>query len=175
MHRLALACLTLLAASPLRAQTALTPDALADWERSRVTVLRYIDAMPDSATGFRPTPGVRTFAEQFDHIVTTNYEVAAMAIRGLKAAPPLADSTRYLHDKAALRRYADTTYGYLLAALRQATPARLRQPVALYGQPPQAAARLAQLAFEHSVWTLGQLVPYLRLNGVKPPEYEMPF
>jgi hypothetical protein len=25
------------------------------------------------------------------------------------------------------------------------------------------------------VWTLGQLVPYLRLNGVKPPEYEMPF
>ena len=27
----------------------------------------------------------------------------------------------------------------------------------------------------HSVWTLGQLVPYLRLNGVKPPEYEMPF
>ena len=64
---------------------------------------------------------------------------------------------------------------YLLAALRQATPARLRRPVALYGQPPQAAARLAQLAFRPSVWTLGQLVPDLRLNGVKPPEYEMPF
>ena len=84
MHRLALACLTLLAASPLRAQTALTPDALADWERSRVTVLRYIDAMPDSATGFRPTPGVRTFAEQFDHIVTTNYERAKQVIAGQK-------------------------------------------------------------------------------------------
>jgi uncharacterized damage-inducible protein DinB len=175
MRRLALACLTLLAALPLRAQTALTPDALADWERNRATVLHYIDAMPDSATGFRPTPGVRSFAEQFDHIVTTNYEVAAIAIRGLEAAPPLADSTRYLHDKAALRHYADTTYGYLLAALRQATPARLRQPVALYGQPPQPAARLAHLAFEHSVWTLGQLVPYLRLNGVTPPEYKMPF
>jgi hypothetical protein len=25
------------------------------------------------------------------------------------------------------------------------------------------------------VWTLGQLVPYLRLNGVTPPEYRMPF
>jgi hypothetical protein len=175
VHRLALAGLLLLTAGRLHAQTALSPDALADWERNRATVLRYIDAMPDSATGFRPTPGVRTFAEQFDHIVTTNYEVAAIALRGFKAAPPLADSTRYLHDKAALRRYADSTYGYLLAALRQATPARLRQPVAIYGQAPQPAARLAQLSYEHSVWTLGQLVPYLRLNGVKPPEYEMPF
>jgi uncharacterized damage-inducible protein DinB len=175
VHRLSLACLILLAAPPLRAQTALSPDAMADWERNRATVLRYIDAMPDSATGFRPTPGVRSLAEQFDHIVTTNYEVAAIAVRGLKAAPPLGDSTRYLHDKAALRRYADTTYGYLLGALRQAPPARLRQPVALYGQRPQPVARLAQLAFEHSVWTLGQLVPYLRLNGVKPPEYVMPF
>ena len=33
----------------------------------------------------------------------------------------------------------------------------------------------SSLSFEHSVWTLGQLVPYLRLNGVTPPEYKMPF
>jgi hypothetical protein len=167
--------LALFPTAPLRAQSAASPDLLPDWERNRAAVLAYIDAMPDSATGYRPTPGVRTFAEQFDHIVTINLEVAAIALRGLKAAPTLGDSTRYLHDKAALRRYADTTYGYLLAALRQAPAAQLRRPVAMYGQPPQPAARLAQLSFEHSVWTLGQLVPYLRLNGVKPPEYKMPF
>ena len=169
-----LLCLALFT-SPARAQTAAPADALADWERNRSAVLAYIDAMPDSAAGFRPTPGVRTFAEQFDHIVTTNLEVAAIALRGLKAPPTLGDSTKYLHDKAALRRYADSTYGYMLAALREASPAQLRRPVAMYGQPPQPAARLAQLSFEHSVWTLGQLVPYLRLNGVKPPEYKMPF
>jgi uncharacterized damage-inducible protein DinB len=150
-------------------------DLLADWERNRTAVLAYIDAMPDSATGYRPTPGVRTFAEQFDHIVTTNLEVAAVALRGLKSPPALGDSAVYLHDKAALRRYADSTYSYLLAALKQATPARLRRPVAMYGQPPQPAVRLAALSFEHSVWTLGQVVPYLRLNGVEPPAYQMPF
>ena len=157
------------------AQTSLPPDALADWQRNRAAVLAYIDAMPDSATGYRPTPGVRSFAQQFDHIVSTNLDVAAVALRGLKATPALGDSAVYLHDKSALRRYADSTYGYLLAALRQASPARLRQPVAMYGQPPQAVARLVQLSFEHSVWTLGQTVPYLRLNGVTPPEYKMPF
>ena len=63
----------------------------------------------------------------------------------------------------------------VVPSLRHASPAQLRRPVAMYGQPPQPAARLAALSFEHSVWTLGQLVPYLRLNGVTPPEHRMPF
>ena len=159
----------------LQAQTASYPDLLSDWQRNRSTVLAYIDAMPDSATGFRPTPGVRTFAEQFDHIVSTNLEVAAVALRGQKAAPTLGDSAVYLHDKAALRRYAAATYDYFLKAYQEAKPAQLSRPVALFGQKPQPAIRLAELSFEHAVWTLGQVVPYLRLNGVTPPEYKMPF
>jgi len=157
------------------AQSAVNPDLLADWVRNRMAVLAFVDAMPDSATNFRPTPGVRTLAEQFDHIVSTNLEVAAIALRGLKTAPVLGDSAMYLHDKAALRKYAAATYDYFLTALTQATTAQLQRPVAMYGQPPQPARRLAALAFEHSVWTLGQVVPYLRLNRVKPPEYKMPF
>ena len=175
MRILPLLLLLTVAPIPLGAQAGPYPDLLADWQRNRTAVLAYIDAMPDSATGFHPTPGVRTFAQQFDHLVTTNLEVAAIALRGLKAAPTLADSAVYLHDKAALRRYAESTYDYLLDALRHASPAQLRRPVAMYGQPPQPAVRLAALSFEHSVWTLGQLVPYLRLNGVTPPEYRMPF
>jgi DinB superfamily len=169
--------LLLLCAIPTlgQAQSNPYPDLVADWQRNRTTVLAYIDAMPDSATGFQPTPGVRTFAQQFDHIVTTNLEVAAVALRGLKAPPSLGDSAVYLHKKAALRQYAESTYDYLLKALQQATPAQLSRPVGMYGQPPQPAVRLAALSFEHAVWTLGQLVPYLRLNGVKPPEYRMPF
>jgi hypothetical protein len=157
------------------AQTTVSKDLLADWERDRTAVLAYLAAMPDSATGFRPTPGVRTFAEQFDHIVSTNLDVAAIALRGLKTAPALGDSAVYLHDKAALQRYAAATYDYLLDALKQATPAQLARPVGLYGMPPQPALRLAVLSLEHSVWTLGQVVPYLRLNGVTPPAYQMPF
>ena len=158
-----------------QAQAKAYPDLLADWQRNRSAVLAYIDAMPDSATGFRPTPGVRTFAQQFDHIVTTNLEVAAVALRGQKTAPALGDSTVYLHNKAALRRYAEATYDYFLKAFQEAKPAQLTHPVSIFGQKPQPAIRLAALSFEHAVWTLGQVVPYLRLNGVTPPEYQMPF
>ena len=159
----------------LRAQSGPNRDLLADFQRNRDAVLAYIDAMPDSATDYRPTLGVRTFAGQFDHIVTTNLEVAAVALRGLKSAPALGDTAIYLHNRAALHRYAAATYDYFLKSLRQAKPEQLQRQVAMYGQPPQPASRLAALSFEHSVWTLGQLVPYLRLNGVTPPEYKMPF
>jgi hypothetical protein len=158
-----------------RAQAGVNPDLLADWVRNRLTVLAYIEAMPDSATKFRPVPGVRTLAEQFDHILSTNLDVAAIALRGLKAPPVLGDTAVYLHDKAALRKYAVANYDYFLNALNEATPAQLKRPVAMYGQPPQPAGRLAALSFEHSVWTLGQVVPYLRLLRVTPPEYKMPF
>jgi len=164
-----------LSGASARAQSSGYPDLLTDFQRNRTTVLAYIDAIPDSALDFRPTPGVRTLAGQFDHIVSTNLDVAAIALRGLKSAPALGDSTQYLHQKAALRKYAEATYDYFLKALREATPAQLKKPVAIYGQPPQPALRLAALSFEHSVWTLGQTVPYLRLNGVTPPEYKMPF
>jgi uncharacterized damage-inducible protein DinB len=168
---------TLLLSLPvhLAAQGAAPPDMVADWERNQKAVLAYIDAMPDSAVGFRPTPGVRDFAQQFEHIVSTNLDVAAIALKGLKAAPALGDSAVYLHDKAALRAYAAATYDYLLSAIKAATAAQLQKKVAIYGQPPQPAIRLLELSFEHSVWTLGQTVPYLRLNGVTPPAYSMPF
>src|SRR3954465_5692542 len=168
---------SLLVAVPtlVQAQTSLYPDLLADWQRNRTAVLAYIDAMPDSATNFRPTPGVRTFAGQFDHIVSTNLDVAAVALRGLKAAPALGDTAVYLHNKAALRRYAAATYDYFLKSLQQAKPGQLQRKVSMYGFPPQPAIRLAALSFEHSAWTLGKVVPYLRLNGVTPPEYKMPF
>src|SRR5690349_2000235 len=60
---------------------------IADWTRERETVLAYIDAMPDSAMTFHPTPGVRTFAEQIIHITGINLDVAARVLRGLNAPP----------------------------------------------------------------------------------------
>ncbi len=163
------------AAAPLAAQTDARATILADWQRNRDNVLRYIDAMPESSLGYRPTPGVRNFAEQMEHIVSTNTDVAALAVRGLARTPQLGDSTRFLHSKAALRAHVAESYDYLVSALRDATPAQLARRSSMYGQPEAPATRWLDLSLEHSVWTLGQVVPYLRLNGVTPPAYSMPF
>jgi hypothetical protein len=129
--------------------------------------------MPDSAMRYRPTPGVRDFAEQILHAVGTNLEVAARALRGEQNVPFSIDTTQ-IHQKAALHDYADRVYGYLLDALKGATPSQLMKQSALYNLPQQSATRWLQLSYEHAVWTLGQTIPYLRLNGVTPPGYKQP-
>ncbi len=144
-----------------------------DWERQRSNVLAYIDAMPDSAMAFHPTAGVRDFAQQIVHAVSTNLEVAAMSLRGLKEAPFSLDTTQQ-HQKAALRDYTDRAYGFLLDALKSATPSQLLKQSSVYNLPAQSASRWLTLSYEHAVWTLGQTVPYLRLNGVTPPAYKQP-
>lgn len=148
---------------------------MADWARNRTNVLAYVDAMPDSAMSYRPTPEVRTFAEQIEHIVTTDLDVAARALAGATELPIVADTAVILHDRTALRAYTDSVYMYVIEVVRGATPSLLARPAVMYGQAPQSTARLLQMALEHGIFTLGQTVPYLRLNGVTPPVYSQPF
>ena len=154
-----------------RAQT--KQQLIEDWERQRTNVVAYVDAMPDSAMGFRPTPGVRDFAEQIVHAVGTNVEVAAIALRGVQTVPFTIDSTQ-VHQKGALHDYTDRAFTYVLDALKSATPSQLLRQSSLFNLPAQSATRWLLLSYEHSVWTLGQTVPYLRLNGVTPPAYKQP-
>jgi hypothetical protein len=148
---------------------------LVDWQRQKKNVLAYIDVMPDSAITFAPTPGVRNFAQQIEHFVGTNAEIAAIVLKGLKTPPTLGDTAAYRHNKAALRDYTVKSYDYLIDALRSATPAQLGKSFAIYNQPAAPAWRWLDLSKEHAVWTFGQLIPYLRLNKVTPPPYDMPF
>ena len=171
MRLLWLAVPALLATPAVHAQA--PAPLLADWQRDRANVLAYLDAMPESAMGYRPTPGVRTFAQQFEHVVESNVDVAALLVG--QQTPQLGDSTQYLHHKAALRAFIAATYDYVLSAMTRATAAQWNRRAPIYGQPPELPARWLQLAHEHAVWTLGQVVPYLRLNGVTPPSYNMPF
>ena len=177
--RFALSALVVLApGARLAAQTGGMPPRsimVADWERQKKNVLAYIDVMPDSAITFAPTPGVRNFAQQIEHFAGTNAEVAAVALKGLKAPPSLGDTATYLHKKAALRDYTAKSYDYLLDALKAATPEQLSKTYALYNQPAAPAWRWLELSKEHAVWTFGQLIPYLRLNKVTPPAYDIPF
>jgi len=173
MKRRFLVAILLIAVFPVAARAQTKQQMIADWERQRATFLAYIDAMPDSAMAYHPTPGVRDFAQQIVHAVGTNLEVAAITLRGAKDPPFTLDSAQ-IHQKAALRDYTDRAYGYLLDALKSATPSQLLKQSSVYNLPVESAARWLSLSYEHAVWTLGATIPYLRLNGVTPPAYKLP-
>lgn len=165
----------LLAGGPVRAQAPASDAArlLEEWRRYEVNVLSYLDAMPDSLLQSRPTPEVRTFAEQVEHIALDNLVIVATSVRGLDGPPTLADKAVYLTDKAELRRFVQATFAYAREAIAALPPGALDEPTMLFGEVQLTRRHALAVALEHGVWTLGQTVPYLRLAGVVPPEYRL--
>ncbi len=161
-----------LAAAPVAAQKVVISQAalIEVVQTHKASVLRYIDAAPDSMLGFRPTPGVRNFAEQIDHAAGSDALIAHLAITGSTEVPALGDSAVYLHNKAALRTYAIAAMDHTIAMLQGVSDAAMLEPIVQFGNKVTRARALMEL-LDHFPWTLGQTVPYLRLNGVVPPAY----
>ena len=88
----------------------------------------------------RADAGRADFAQQIEHFVGTNTEIAAVMLRGLKQPPSLGDTAAYLHKKAALRDYTTKSYDYLLESLTRDAGAALQD---LYAVQPARGARLA--------------------------------
>jgi uncharacterized damage-inducible protein DinB len=139
-------------------------------EVHKAAVLRYVDAAPDSMLGFRPTKGVRTFAEQIEHAAGSDALIAHLAITGTENVPAMGDSAVYLHNKAALRKYAAAAMDHTIEMLKGVSDAAMSENIVQFGNKVTRGRALMEL-LDHFPWTLGQTVPYLRLNGVTPPEY----
>jgi uncharacterized damage-inducible protein DinB len=176
LHRItsvALTCLSLVLPARGAAQTHLISQAalITIVENHKGAVLRYIDAAPDSMLGFRPTPGVRTFAQQIEHAAGSDALIAHLAITGsMKGIPAMGDSAVYLHNKAALKAYAAAAMDHTIAMVRGVSDAAMEENIVQFGNKVTRGRALMEL-LDHFPWTLGQTVPYLRLNGVTPPEY----
>src|SRR5215475_8779824 len=44
-----------------------------DWTRARDYTKEYLDAMPEEGLSFKPTPDIRSFAEQMLHLANANF------------------------------------------------------------------------------------------------------
>lgn len=144
---------------------------LDDWKHQQGYILAAIDSASPTMLDFRPTKGVRTFAEQIDHIVTVAATITSYGTTGKPIPPELkGDSAVYLHDRAKLRARAEQHLSWILATLAETTDEELTPEKALAGGS-MPRWRWNMTALQHSAWTLGQLVPYLRLNGRTPPMF----
>ena len=52
---------------------------VAEWQRAKIYTKSYVDAMPEEGYGFKPTPEIRSFAQQMLHISDANYMFATVA------------------------------------------------------------------------------------------------
>ncbi len=154
-----------------RAQTTSRLALIDDWQHQRTHILAVIDSATPAMLDFRPTPGVRTFAEQINHVAAVAARIIGGAVAGTPIPNDLAgDSSAYLHDKAKLRAMAERHLGFVLTSLTGMTDEQLAAEQRFAGGS-MSKWRWNVTALQHSAWTLGQLVPYLRMNGRTPPQF----
>ena len=136
------------------------------------------EAMPEDKYSFAPANGeykeVRTFAQQVKHVATANF-VFYSAILG--QAPPagatLAGTTNGLDDirtKEQILKYLRDSFALGHKSLATLTAANAVTP--LVDPPiPFMNTRLAMASFSctHGSDHYGQMVEYLRTNGIVPP------
>ncbi|MGH7539677.1 MAG: DinB family protein [Gemmatimonadota bacterium] len=127
--------------------------------------IAFVRAIPDSALRWAPTPGVRDFAQQIEHIVIDNVLIASGG-----QMPSYGNPEDYLNDKGALEAVVETTYAQVVETLNGLSDAQLLEDGELFGNP-MPRWRFFLVALNHADWTRGQLVPYYRLNGAEPPEW----
>jgi uncharacterized damage-inducible protein DinB len=150
---------------------------VAEWQRAKLYTKSYLDAMPEDGYSFKPTPEIRSFAQQMLHLADANYVLATvasgkpnpigetLATDGMneKIPSPTKDST--------IKVVMDS-YDWVISALQNMTPDQM-QEITKIGKHDISRSGLIGKAFEHQTHQRGQTTIYLRLKGLTPPEEKL--
>jgi hypothetical protein len=140
-------------------------------------IVSAADAMPADKYGFVPTDGefkgVRTFGQMVKHLSATNYILAAAAL----GEEPAADAGDELgpegvRTKADILNYLKDSFAYLDKAIeaigQKSTPVK-SSPISPLKSTEATRLALVVESLVHAFDHYGQMVEYLRMNGVVPP------
>ena len=133
------------------------------------------DAMPQEKYGFAPTngefKGVRTFAQQVKHVAAVNYVFGAAI---LAEKPPVdvgdEEGPAALKSKSEILKYLNDSFKYVHKAIAAINESNLTEPIrSPFGEGTVTRLGMATSVSAHGFDHYGQMVVYLRMNGIIPP------
>jgi uncharacterized damage-inducible protein DinB len=140
-----------------------------EWQRAKTYTKAYLDAMPADGYSYKPTPEIRSFAEQMLHLATDNYGFAAFA-SGKQV--PMADTSlekTISPTKEATTKVVMESYDFMISTLQNMTAGQMNELVKRRNGQEISRSNLFGKGFEHQTHHRGQTTIYLRLKGVTPP------
>jgi len=133
------------------------------------------EAMAEDKFGYAPTAGefkgVRNFGEQVKHVAAVNYIFGA-AILGEKVPVDVGDESgpASMKTKAEILKYLKESFVYVHKAVQTINDKNLVEPVkSPFGEGSVTRLGLATSVSGHGFDHYGQMVEYLRMNGIVPP------
>jgi uncharacterized damage-inducible protein DinB len=151
-----------------------TAMAVADWTRARDYTKEYLDAMPEDGVNFKPTPDIRSFAEQMLHLANANFAFgsAATGAANPQQGKDLEKMGEY-KTKAGLTKIVTESYDFVINSVKGMDAKKMDENVKLFGRFDVTRAVALSKGFEHQTHHRGQTTIYLRLKGVKPPQEKL--
>src|SRR6202158_5371694 len=157
------------------AQTRLTVSQALDFgiTTGEKTVAATADAMPEEKYSFAPTrgefTGARTFAQQVKHLAANNYRMAAYILTQTPTPDQESETgPDAVRSKTQIMDYVKGSFAALHRAVAVVNKGNMVEPLAVPARQ-NTRLQLAVDAVAHSYDHYGQMVEYLRMNGIVPP------
>jgi uncharacterized damage-inducible protein DinB len=146
---------------------------VADWERAKIYTKEYLDAMPEDGINFKPTPEIRSFAEQMLHMSQGTIGLVAngTGVDPIYPGKTLEKMDEYKNKKA-LTQVVLESYDFAINAVRNMDASKMENLVKR-GNFEVSKLDWLNKAFEHQTHHRGQTTIYLRLKGIKPPNEKL--
>jgi len=124
-------------------------------------IMKAADAMPESKYSYRPTKDVRSFGEIVTHVADISYTLCSN-VKG-EAPPPTATAK----GSKEIVAYLKGSFDYCDGVYSGFPDAHLNDPANFFGAKTNKMFILTQVG-NHDALHYGNLVTYLRLNGLEP-------
>lgn len=149
------------------AQPAFLAPLKTQWDYARALVEGIVAHVPEEMYDFRPTPEVRSFREQFTHLIDENFRFLAQAAG---ETPPMEKSAiEQLKSRQDILQALKASYDYGEKVWTGLTEQKALELIpGREGKPqPRWAPILVQMMDNMNHY--GNLVVYVRLKGMVPP------
>lgn len=144
-----------------------------DWERAKAYTKEYLDAIPADKYGYKPTPEIRSFAQQMLHLTDANYGFASAAT-GVPSPVGFGESEKSTdQSKENVTKLVMAGYDFVINSIKTMSPAQLNEVTTLFGRFEMSKGKALEKCFEHQTHHRGQTTIYLRLVGVTPPNEKL--
>jgi uncharacterized damage-inducible protein DinB len=163
-------------AFPALAQTTVKDALVKHWKTSADFTLAVARAMPADSYDFRPVPEEMSFGQLMAHIGGINLNACANASGVARPALPpkiaawAKDTEKIEVDRDTAIQFLGDSFDFCVKAVASMTPERLDSVVGPADRH-LTGSEWFWAYFTHTAHHRGQAEVYLRLKGIKPPQY----
>jgi len=138
------------------------------WANSEVYLQEIAEALPDSLYDYKPTAEEMSFREQLIHIGNNMINLSKIQLGFTKENPPTAPLPD--DDPSVIRHFIRQAFQYAGKAIALESEESLNIKTKFFAGP-KTHRQIINLMNDHLTHHRGQLIVYLRLNGITPGKY----